>query len=440
MRETMSVCEPEDLRKRLKKEERCSECIRNTLPLRTVRTNGVVPHQSRVSCMPSVHPGTRELTKVLVTGGAGYMGHNLGLALAKLGYTVIFFDIHKPDWEVPSRATFIEGDIRDYDALYDICEGVDCVFHAASFGMSGYQQLQTKQIESINVGGTQVVIDVCIHRNIPRLVYTSTVNVVFGGNSIEDGTEETTTYYPLEKQLDYYSKTKTIAEQMILAANGSLLKGGGKLHTCVLRPPGIYGPDEKRHLPRLVANAEKGLLYFKFWNKETKMNWIHLYNLIDAHILAAEALTASKGYIASGKAYFIHDGEDVSFDDWYLHPIFEKLGFSDPWIIIPSSVAYAAAFILEYLYLILKPFASLDPVLTRHEVMKIVAMHTFRIDKAQKELGYNPKKFSMAESVDLYMKTRPISSQKNQNFVKLLLITFALLICILYLPLLLWNH
>ncbi|XP_071976693.1 putative short-chain dehydrogenase/reductase family 42E member 2 isoform X2 [Engystomops pustulosus] len=432
MRETKSVCELEDLRNHIEKEEMCSECLRKALPLRTVRTNGVVPHRSRVTCMPSAHPGTWEISKVLVTGGAGYLGHNLGLALTKLGYNVILFDIQKPDLDVPSRATFIQGDIRDYKSLYDACEGVDCVFHAASFGMSGYQQLQKKQIESINIGGTQVVIDVCIHRNIRRLIYTSTVNVIFGGNCIEEGDEETTTYYPLDKQLDHYSKTKAIADQMILEANESPLKGGGKLLTCVLRPPGIYGPDEKRHLPRLVANAEKGLLCFKFWNDQTKMNWIHLYNLVEAHILAAEALTASKGYIASGKAYFIHDGEHVSFQEWFLHPMFEKLGFPDPWINIPCCLVYA----VEYLHIFLRPFVSLDPLLTRHEVMKIAVVHTFRIDKAGKELGYNPKKFSFADSVDFYIKSRPNPSQHKTHFTQLLLLVFALFMC-LCLPLLL---
>ncbi|XP_075035805.1 putative short-chain dehydrogenase/reductase family 42E member 2 [Mixophyes fleayi] len=436
MRETKAVCELEDLRNRIEKEEMCSECLRNVLPFRAFRSNGVVPHQTRIStCMPSAHPGTWEIAKVMVTGGAGYLGHNLGCTLIKLGYSVILFDIHKPNWELPNRATFIQGDIRDYDSLYKACEGVDCVFHVASFGMSGYQQLQKKQIESINVGGTQIVIDVCIQRNIPRLIYTSTVNVVFGGNYIEEGDEETTHYYPLDKQVDHYSKTKTIADQMILAANGTPLMGGSRLLTCVLRPPGIYGPDERRHLPRLVANAEKRLLCFKFWNDRTKMNWIHLYNLIEAHVLAAEALTASKGYIASGKAYYIHDGEHVNFHEWF-HPMFKKLGFPDPWITLPCSLVYAAALILEYVHLVLRPFIDLNPLLTRNEVMKIAVMHTFRIDKARKELGYNPKKFSFADSVDFYMKSRPNPSQEKLNVTKILLVLFCSFICLCLLSLL----
>lgn len=45
------------------------------------------------------------------------------------------------------------------------------------------------------------IIVVCKQRNIPRLIYTSTVNVVFGGNPIEEGDEETVPYFPLEKVL-----------------------------------------------------------------------------------------------------------------------------------------------------------------------------------------------------------------------------------------------
>ncbi|XP_068102901.1 putative short-chain dehydrogenase/reductase family 42E member 2 [Hyperolius riggenbachi] len=429
MRETRTGYELEDLRNRIGKEEFCSECIRNSLPCRTVRSNGVVPHQSRgLPCMPSAHPGTYEISKVLVTGGAGYLGQNLGCALTKLGYSVVLFDMHQPDWDMQNPATFVQGDIRDHKSLYKACEGVDCVFHVASFGMSGYQQLQKKQIESINIEGTQVVIDVCVDRNIPRLIYTSTVNVVFGGNQIEEGDEETTTYYPSEKQQDHYSKTKTIADQMILAANGTPLKGGSKLLTCVLRPPGIYGPGEKRHLPRMVDTVEKSLLCFKFWDDQIKMNWIHLYNLVDAHILAAEALTANKAYIASGKAYFIHDGEPITIHNWF-HPLFDKLGFPEPRITLPFSLVYSAAVILEYIHLILRPFIHVNPLLTRNEVLKIAVMHTVRIDKARKELGFNPKPFSFADAVDFHIKSRPRQSHKKMNISKIVQVLVCLFVC-----------
>ncbi|KAM4697747.1 putative short-chain dehydrogenase/reductase family 42E member 2 [Rhinophrynus dorsalis] len=431
MREKEAVCELEDLRSRVEMEDVCSACLQNNLqsnvPFRSAtkhRSNGVVPHQSQASaCSPSTHLDTVHtgITKALVTGGAGYVGHNLGCALIQSGVSVLLFDIHEPEWGVSSGAEFIQGDIRDYESLCAACDGVDCIFHMASYGMSGSQQLQKEQIESINIGGTKVVIDVCIQKNISKLIYTSTVNVVFGGNHIEDGDEETIPYFPLEKHMDIYSKTKAIADQMILAANGTPLKGGGKLHTCVLRPPGIYGPDERRHLPRLAVNVKNRLLFFKFGNHRTKMNWIHLHNLVEAHILAAEALTPRKGFIASGQAYYIHDGESVNLFE-FLHPLFEKLGCSDPWITVPCCLVYAAAVISEYLHLALRPILDLNPVLTKNEVVKITVMHTFRIDKARKELGYNPKKFSFADAVDHYVKTRPKPEQSHAHFHKLVCI------------------
>lgn len=66
------------------------------------------------------------------------------------------------------------------------------------------------------------------------------------------------------QHVDHYSRTKAIAEQAVLAANGSLLtqkgareKGFEKekrtLKTCALRCAGIYGEGEERHLPRIVV-------------------------------------------------------------------------------------------------------------------------------------------------------------------------------------------
>ena len=55
---------------------------------------------------------------------------------------------------------------------------------------------------------------------------------------------------------DYYSSTKTYAEQRILAANDSKLTDGKVLHTCALRLAGVYGPGEQRHLPRIVVSTQ----------------------------------------------------------------------------------------------------------------------------------------------------------------------------------------
>ncbi|KAH0631929.1 hypothetical protein JD844_019833 [Phrynosoma platyrhinos] len=341
-------------------------------------SNGVLPYHNQASeCRLNGHIGPlcNRPAKVLITGGAGCLGYHLGCALTSEDVSVILFDKQKPRWEIPNKAIFI--------------------------------QLEKKEeIESINVGGTKVVVDVCKDRSISRLIYTSSVNVVFGGNLIEDGDEETVPYFPLEKQPDHYSRTKAIADQMVLAANGTLLKGGGKLRTCVLRPPGIYGPEERRHLPRVVENIQKRLLCFRFGDSNTLMNWVHTSNLIQGHLLAAKALTADKEYVASGQAYYIHDGEKVNFFEW-IAPVYEKLGCKKPQVYLPDFLVWSGAALLEYLHVLLKPMFNFTPILTKNEVLNIIVTHTFRIDKACKELGYYPKKFTLADTVDHYLKSRP---------------------------------
>ncbi|XP_040503329.1 putative short-chain dehydrogenase/reductase family 42E member 2 isoform X3 [Gallus gallus] len=331
--------------------------------------------------------------RAVVTGGGGYFGYKLGCALASSGASVVLYDIHKPIWEIPN--------------------GVVCI------------QLHREEIETVNINGTRFIIDACKQRNITRLIYTSTVNVVFGGLPIEDGDEETVPYFPIEKHVDHYSRTKSIAEQMVLAANGTPLAGGGVLYTSVLRPPGIYGPEEQRHLPRLAKNIERGILSFKFGDPSAKMNWVHVENLVQAQILAAEALTPEKNYIASGQVYFIHDGEKFNLFEW-LAPLFERLGCSKPWIPIPTSLVYASATVMEHLHLILKPLVELSPLLTRNEVQNISTTHTFRIDKARRQLGYSPEKFTFADSVEHYIKTRA-EARSEHGFPRVMLLFLAIL-------------
>uniref|UniRef100_A0A8C6TJA9 Short chain dehydrogenase/reductase family 42E, member 2 n=1 Tax=Neogobius melanostomus TaxID=47308 RepID=A0A8C6TJA9_9GOBI len=320
------------------------------------------------------------LGKVLVTGGAGYFGFRLGRALAAQGTSVILLDRNRPPADLPGGAQFIQSDLRDYSSLYKVCEGVSCIFHTASHGMSGPEQLKKELVESINVGGTNNVIKVCKEQSIPRLIYTSTVNVVFDGKPIEDGDETSVPYVPPDMHIDHYSRTKSIAEQMVLSANGYSLKGGGLLRTCVLRPCGIYGPEERRHLHRV--NVERRFFSFRFGNSQAKMNWVHVDNLVLAHILASEALTPQRSCIASGNVYFINDGISFNIFEWFEPLVSLSMCF------LCKGQKYTERLIL----------------------VSSTVTHTFKIDKARRELGYCPKPYSLANSVDEYLKSRPATS------------------------------
>ncbi|KAI5607298.1 putative short-chain dehydrogenase/reductase family 42E member 2, partial [Silurus asotus] len=382
--------------------------------------------------------------KVLVTGGAGFFGFRLGKALARKGISVILLDLYQPRWELPDGAVFLQGDVRDYETLYKACAGVDCIFHTASYGMSGPEQLRKEQVESVNVGGTNNVINVCCERGVSRLVYTSTVNVVFAGKPIEDGDEDSVPCVPLDKHIDHYSRTKAIAERLVLNANRRTLQGGGLLQTCVIRPSGIYGPEERRHLHRVMVNVERRLFSFTFGDPRARMNWVHVDNLVLAHVLASEGLTPERCCIASGQAYFINDGESVNVFDW-MTPLFERLGYTRPLIRLPVLLVYSAAFLMEQLHVALRPIMEIPLLLTRNEVRNVAVSHTFRIEKARQELGFSPKKYTLADSVDHYLQSRPVqpasstsssSLQESFCFVLMMMMMFAMvgLVVLMFLP------
>jgi hypothetical protein len=112
------------------------------------------------------------------------------------------------------------------------------------------------------------VILACAAAAVPHLVYTSTCNVVFGGEPIKGG-DESLPYIDPKKQVDCYSSSKTIAEITVLRANGTPLAVAKDaaddssnnqitrqqqqqqpklLHTCALRPNGIWGAGEQHHV------------------------------------------------------------------------------------------------------------------------------------------------------------------------------------------------
>lgn len=340
---------------------------------------------------------------VLITGGGGYFGFRLGCALNQKGVHVILLDISSPAQTIPEGIKFVQGDIRHLSDIEKAFQDVDitCVFHIASYGMSGREQLNRKLIEEVNVGGTENILQACWRRGVPSLVYTSTFNVVFGGQVIKNG-DESLPYVPLHVHPDHYSRTKSIAEKKVLEANGtSLEKSNGVLRTCALRSAGIYGPGEQRHLPRIVSYIERGLFKFVYGDPKSLVEFVHVDNLVQAHILASEALKANKGYIASGNPYFISDGVPVNNFEFF-RPLVEGLGYSFPSIRLPMKFIYCFAFLTEMAYFVLGQLYNFQPFLTRTEVNKTCITHYFSLEKAKKELGYEPQPFDLQEIVEWF--------------------------------------
>ncbi|XP_032086055.1 short-chain dehydrogenase/reductase family 42E member 1 [Thamnophis elegans] len=357
---------------------------------------------------------------VLITGGSGYFGFRLASALAKSQVDVILFDVSKPTQEMPKGVTFVQGDICAIHEVEEALRGVSCVFHVASYGMSGREQLNPKLIEEVNVKGTDNIIESCRRVGIPKLIYTSTYNVVFGGQVIENG-DESWPYLPLHLHPDHYSRTKALAEMKVLEANGTLLRDGrGILRTCAIRPAGIYGPGEQRHLPRIVNYVEQGWFRCVYGNPSSLVDFVHVDNLVQAHMLAAEALGATKNHTAAGQAYFISDGRPVNNFEFF-RPLVEGLGYTYPSLRLPLPLVYFFAFVTELVHLVVGRLYNFQPLLTRTEVYKTGVTHFFSLAKARRELDYKPQHYSLREVVEWFRNhghSRKFSKSSEKHFIR----------------------
>lgn len=327
-----------------------------------------------------------QMRSCLVTGAAGYFGLHLTRALLARGLRVHAFDLQPPDLEGEGLTCF-QGDVRNRRDLLEAAEGVDTVFHVAAIVKLFRHCTESirRQSFEVNVAGTELVIEVCRELGIERLVYTSSNNVIFDGRPIELADESLP--YP-DHYVDIYSETKSLAERMVLAANGS-----DGLLTCAIRPSGIYGPGEKMILPRIVGQCHDGLLLATLGGARARTEFSYVDNLTHGHILAAQHLLPDSP--AAGQAYFINDGYYTS-SIGYFRPLIEGLGFRFPERTLPTGLMRAIAVAWEMAHRYLR---APEPMFTCVEVLKAAVSHPCSIEKARRELGYEPP-VSHAEAMD----------------------------------------
>ncbi len=260
------------------------------------------------------------------------------------------------------------GDIRNKEDVEAACRGVDTVFQTAAEVWDPSKP--GSLYDEVNIEGNQLVIDSCKKFSIGKLIYTSTMDVVIDGRKpIVDGEESLP--YPEKMPEDHYSRTKIIAEKMILRANGP------GLLTCALRPVGMYGPRDKYHLTNIIK-AARSRSNLRLGDGSARFSHVYSENAAYAHILAAENLTP--GSLIAGSFYFITDHQPAEnlFD--FMEPFLKELGLKPPVKTIPYPIAYALAWINEKI----NPGSNFN----RFAVIQTCVDHTFIHEKAARDFGY----------------------------------------------------
>ncbi|HMO58151.1 MAG TPA: NAD-dependent epimerase/dehydratase family protein [Roseiflexaceae bacterium] len=309
----------------------------------------------------------------LVIGGAGCVGRHVVAVLLQRGHQVRVFD--REACTVP-QVESIMGDIRDPSAVAQACRGVTTVFQTAS--IIDVRPGSDRLLRAVNIDGNRHVIAACHASGVRRLIYTSSIDVVFDGRPIRAG-DEMLPY--AARHLDTYGRTKMLAERDVLQANGQ-----GQLSTCALRLAGVYGPGDRHRFPPILqlARANRGM---RLGDGSARFNHVYVENVAHAQLCAAERL--APGSPLAGSCYFITDHAPRNFFSFF-DPFLRALGLPVPTRTIPYRVAYLLAYLWEAITpLAGKRIRSLAP-LTRYAVASTCVDFFFSGERAARELGYAP--------------------------------------------------
>ncbi len=311
--------------------------------------------------------------RIMVTGGGGFLGRHIVARLLERGDKVRVLG-RRPYPDLSKQGVDCrQGDIADADAVYRAMEGVTAVIHTAALpGVWGEYHTYYRA----NYLGSKHIVEAAIAVGADRLVYTSTPSVVHGGHSIEGGDESLP--YP-DSYLTYYAATKAMAEKLILGMNSDAFA------TTALRPHLIFGPGDTQLIPKLLDRARAGRLR-RVGNGMNKVSVSYVENVADAHIAALDRL--GPGTPVAGQAYFINEPEPVNCWD-FINRLVTGVGLPKISKSVPFRLAYAAGWLMEKVWKTLG--RTDDPLMTRFLATQLATSHWFVVDKAKRDLGWEPK-------------------------------------------------
>ena len=314
---------------------------------------------------------------VLVTGGTGFLGsHLLRRLLAEGRKVTVVSRSARPELEARG-VRVVTGALHDPAVCAEAVRGAVTVFHvAARVGVWG----RHGDFYRDNVLATRELIRAAQAAGVARFVHTSTPSVVYNGLDLASADER----LPLTTDCPSpYPTTKALAERETLGANGPGFR------VCALRPHLIWGVGDPHLVPRILARARSGRLRVVGSGKNL-VDMVHVENAADAHRLAVRALGApgaSPGP-ASGKAYFITNGEPVNLWDW-VNDLLRALGEPPVTKCVSLGAALKVGAVCEAFWRLL-PLKG-EPPMTRFVAAELAKDHWFSIDAARRDLGYAPR-------------------------------------------------
>ena len=249
--------------------------------------------------------------KIVITGGAGFIGSKLGYMLAKRGYEVLLLDDlsygHEDNLTIngDTFGTFKKIDIRSPE-LKNYFLGADCIFHFAAIGTLPVCQKEPVNSIDVNVTGTVNVLEASRLANVRRIIFASS-GAVYENNTKFPCVEDDSINPNL-----IYSMSKSFCEK--LCNSCSQLYG---MEVCITRYYNVYGPhqDVKRTSPAIVAYIIKELLQNKkpilHSNGEQQRDYVYIDDVNELNLLCMTHPNAK------GQIFNVSSGIAISVNQIY---------------------------------------------------------------------------------------------------------------------------
>jgi len=308
------------------------------------------------------------MTRVLVTGGTGFIGKHLLSALAAGGRKLRVLDLRPPTSALP-QVEYIAGSVLEPNLVDEAIRDVDEVYHLA--GLPGMWIPHKDDFHAVNCRGTEIVITAARKRGIARFLHCSTESILFRPTPLRDAAGEPSLLPPPEMP-GPYTRSKMLAEQFAAqaAASGFPLVIG--------TPTMPIGPHDQNLTPPTAMLRH-------FLNARVQMYLDFIVNLVDVRDVAAGLILAMENG-RSGHRYIL-GGESISLKK-ILQLMATISGRRYVSIPVPGRVAEIAAAMLEFV----SDHVTHRPPSGTAEGVRIALRATeLSIEKARSELGYAPR-------------------------------------------------
>ncbi|KAF2119851.1 C-3 sterol dehydrogenase/C-4 decarboxylase [Lophiotrema nucula] len=369
-------------------------------------------------------PSSDALGSVLVLGGCGFLGHHIVKLLLEAADAtqVTVFDLSIDSYQVEG-AKYIPGSITSREDVTKALETArpQVVFHTVSPQALGSPKL----FKQVNIEGTRNLLK-CVQESgfVRALVYTSSSSVVHDHRSDLAGVTEDLPLLFLPRQMELYSHTKAVAEQMVLGVN----KVGG-VRTCAIRPAGMFGEGDRTTTGNIIGSAKEGKNKIQIGDNSKLFDWTYVDNNAYAQILAARALLRSQlepqpdDRKVDGEAFVITNDNPWPFWD-FTRAVGAAAGYpvkkSDIWV-IPAGLMWSIVLLIEWLYYCFT-FGTKQPRFTRAKIKYMTIHRYFDISKAKSRLGYSPQvsmEVGIQKTVQWYLHITKEEKNQSEAFRKL---------------------